>query len=305
MLKYLCEILRKEIPRNLVLYGKMNGVLVINKPAGITSRDVVNKFSMITGERKVGHTGTLDPIASGVLVLCVGKATKLVDVITCEDKQYVATVRLGIMTDTLDKDGKTLEKKACSTTKETLENALNSFVGEYEQEVPMYSAVRVNGKKLYEYARKNMKVTPPRRKVKIKQIKLLTFSGDEYSFKVTVSKGTYIRSLIRDINDKLNVIGIMVNLVRTRQGKFKIEDSYTLDEVSNQKYKMLSLKDVLKDKNCVIIDDNLYNVIKHGGIIDNVYEAGFVTFIYHDEVVAIYKTYYKDANKMKPFKMFL
>lgn len=283
----------------------MDGILMINKPKGLTSRDVVNKVSKILNTKKIGHTGTLDPIATGVLVLCIGKATKLVDVITGTDKEYVASVKLGELTDTLDTEGKTLEQRKCFINKDELVNVLDSFIGEYDQEVPIYSAVKVNGKKLYEYARRNEKVNLPKRKVEIKKIELLESSNDSYSFKVTVSKGTYIRSLIKDINNKLGVIGVMSDLLRTRQGKFKIDDAYTLEDILDNKYKILSINDVLKDENCVTIDDNLFNIIKHGGIINNVYKDDYVTFMYNNSVIAIYKKYDKDNTKMKPYKMFV
>lgn len=283
----------------------MDGIIVVNKPSGITSRDVVNSVCKILGIKKVGHTGTLDPLADGVLVLCVGKATKLVDVITSNDKEYVATVKLGILTDTLDIDGKVLEKRKCNINKEELSRALESFVGVYEQEVPIYSAVKINGKKLYEYARNGEKIDLPKREVNVKAIELLDLNNDSYSFKVTVSKGTYVRSLIKDINDKLGIIGVMSKLTRTRQGKFKIEESYSINDIEKGNYKLITITDVLKDKNCVIIDDNLYNIIKNGGLISNSYNKEMVTFLYNGKAVAIYKVYYKDDTKMKPYKMFL
>lgn len=145
----------------------------------------------------------------------------------------------------------------------------------------------------------------PRRLVQIKDIELLEFNQDSYKFRVSVSKGTYIRSLIKDINDRLGIIGSMSNLVRIRQGRFKIEDSYDIESLENDNYKMLSINDVLKDKNCVIIDDKLFNIIKNGGLIDNVYEEKYITLIYKDNVIAIYQTYDKDNTKMKPYKMFI
>ena len=283
----------------------MDGIIVINKPKGITSRDVVNKVCKILNTKKVGHTGTLDPIATGVLVICVGKSTKLVEVLTSNDKEYIAEVKLGILTDTLDTEGNILKEEKTIINKDDLIKVLNSFVGEYMQEVPIYSAVKINGKKLYEYARNNEKIDLPKRKVCIKNIELLEFNSDLYKFKVSVSKGTYIRSLIKDINDKLGIIGVMSNLKRIRQGKFDINNSYTLEDIENNNYKPLSITDVLKDENCVIIEDNLFNIVKNGGLIDNVYNSDFVTFIYNNEVVAIYQEYDKDSSKMKPYKMFL
>ena len=283
----------------------MDGIIIIDKPKNITSRDVVNHVCKRLNTKKIGHTGTLDPIATGVLVLCVGKATKLVELLTCEDKEYVATVKLGILTDTLDTEGKVIEEKKVFLDKEELTKVLNSFIGEYDQEVPIYSAVKINGKKLYEYARKNKKVELPKRKVAIKSIKLLESNDDSYKFKVVVSKGTYIRSLIKDINDRLNIIGVMSDLRRTRQGKFCLGESYTLNDIDNNKYKTLSINDVLKNEKCVIINDTLYKLIKNGGIIDNKYDDEYVTFVYNDNVVAIYKVYSKDNSKMKPYKMFV
>ncbi len=283
----------------------MNGIIIVNKPKKITSRDVVNCLCKVFKTKKIGHTGTLDPIASGLLVLCIGKATKLVDVLTSTNKEYIATVKLGILTDTLDTDGKILKQKKEYLDKDKLIDVLNSFVGTYDQEVPIYSAVKINGKKLYEYARDKKTVILPKRKVTIYKIELLDFSYDKYSFKVTVSKGTYIRSLIKDINDKLNVIGSMSDLVRIKQGNFNINESYTLDEIKNGNYKILSITDVLKDENSITIDDKLYNIIKNGGLIDNIYNKNYVTFIYNNKVIAIYKIYDKDSSKMKPYKMLI
>lgn len=283
----------------------MDGILIVNKPKGITSRDVVNIVVNIFNTKKIGHTGTLDPIATGVLVLCIGKATKLVDVLTGYDKEYVATVKLGILTDTLDTNGKLLKKERVSINKEQLEEVLNSFVGTYNQEVPIYSAVKINGKKLYEYAREKINIKLPKRMVSINDIELLELNNDSYKFKVKVSKGTYIRSLIRDINDKLGIIGAMDNLQRVRQGEFDIKDSYSIDDIKNGRYRILSVKEVLEDYNCIAINKQLYNKIKNGMMLDNTYDSDVVVFIFEDRVVAVYKKYEKDINKIKPYKMFI
>ena len=179
----------------------MNGIIIIDKEKNITSRDVVNKVSKILGTKKIGHTGTLDPLATGVLVLCVGRATKLVDLITGYDKEYIAEVCLGTLTDTLDVTGNVLKEKVTKISKKEIENVLNSFMPGYEQEVPIYSAVKINGKKLYEYARNNEDVILPKRYIKINSIKLISdivYENDKtyFSFITNVSKGTYIRSLI-------------------------------------------------------------------------------------------------------------
>ena len=283
----------------------MNGIIVVNKPKGITSRDVVNKVCKILNTKKVGHTGTLDPIASGTLVLCIGNATKLVEELTSYDKEYIATVKLGVLTDTLDTTGKVLKTQNTELKKEELIKVLNSFIGTYEQEVPIYSAVKINGKKLYEYARCNIDVTLPKRNVTIHDIELLDFNKDNYKFRVRVSKGTYIRSLIKDINDKLNVIGSMEDLIRTKQGMFSLDISYTLDNIENKEYKLISIEEVLKNYNTITIDEALYIKIKNGAIIDNTYNADKIVFKYNNKVIAIYKKYDKDHNKLKPYKMFI
>lgn len=283
----------------------MNGIIVVNKPKGITSRDVVNKVCKILNTKKVGHTGTLDPIASGTLVLCIGNATKLVEELTSYDKEYIATVKLGVLTDTLDTTGKVLKTQNTELKKEELIKTLNSFIGTYKQEVPIYSAVKINGKKLYEYARCNIDVTLPKRSVTIHDIELLDFNKDNYKFRVRVSKGTYIRSLIKDINDKLNVIGSMEDLIRTKQGMFSLNDSYTLDNIENKEYKLISIEEVLKNYNTFTIDEELYKKIKNGAIIDNTYNADKIVFKYNNKVIAIYKKYDKDHNKLKPYKMFI
>ena len=283
----------------------MDGIIVVNKPKNITSRDVVNKLCKTFNTKKIGHTGTLDPIAEGVMLVCIGKATKLVELLTAEDKEYIATVKLGVLTDTLDTDGNVLEERKCGITKERIIETLNSFVGTYNQEVPIYSAVKVNGKKLYEYARNNILVELPKKEVEIYSIELLDFNNDEYKFKVKVSKGTYIRSLIKDINDKLGIIGSMSSLIRVKQGNYGINESYTLEDIENNNYKLLSIKDVLDSDSFVNIDERLYNDIKDGKIINNIYNMDLITFIYNNEAVAIYKKYDKDDTKIKPFKMFI
>ena len=172
----------------------MNGIMLVNKPSGITSHDLVGKARRLLHADKVGHCGTLDPIATGLMIVCVNKATKIVDVLTEHDKEYICTVKVGINTDTYDVTGNIIEEKDFNLDKNTLLNTLNSFKGEYIQEVPIYSAIKVNGKKLYEYARNNEKVELPKHLVKIYDIELLDFNNDEFRFRVKVYKGTYRRS---------------------------------------------------------------------------------------------------------------
>ena len=256
----------------------MNGILFLNKEKGYTSRDVVNIVSKHLKTKKVGHTGTLDPLATGVLIICVGHATKLVDMITSDDKEYVAQVTLGIATDTLDITGTILKTEDVHLSKERIVEALNSMIGQYEQEVPIYSAVKINGKKLYEYARNNEEIILPKRLVNIKDLKLT--SDIEYldnktifSIKCLVSKGTYIRSLASDIASKLNTIGVMSELSRTKQGIIKIEDCIKIEDVINNKYKLIDIRTCLPDIKQVIVDEILEKEILNGKIIKNDYNT--------------------------------
>ena len=280
------------------------GILIINKEKDMTSRDVVNILTKIFKTKKIGHTGTLDPIATGVLVVCLGKATKLCDLLTSKYKEYIATIKLGIKTDTLDITGNIIEKKDFNITESQIIEVLNQFKGKSIQTTPIYSAVKVNGKKLYEYAREGKEVELPKREIDITEIELLSFENDEITFKTTVSKGTYIRALIDDICLKLNTIGTMSSLIRTKQGQFAIENSYLLEDVKNNKYQILSVEEVLNDFEKINIDDNTYEKVKNGAIITKNFNNDKACFIYKDKIVAIYQTYHKDKNKSKPYIMF-
>lgn len=284
----------------------MHGLIVINKEKDWTSRDVVNRVSKILNVPKAGHTGTLDPLATGVLVVAVGDAVKLVDSITNETKEYIAEVECGISTDTLDVLGKTLEeKKDFILEKDKIENVLNSFLGISLQEVPLYSSIKVNGKRLYEYARNGEEVELPKRNIEIFNIELLEVKEKSFSFKVKVSKGTYIRSLIRDIGLKLNIPCCMKNLQRTKQGIYNIEDSYTLHDLEQNKYKLISFYEALKDEPMIEVDEYIENKIRNGRILENRYEENKIIFINKNkEVLAFYEPYEKDKTKIKPVKVF-
>ena len=282
----------------------MNGVFIINKEAGITSRGCVDEIAHKFKTRKVGHTGTLDPLAQGVLIVCVGRATKLVDYLTCKDKEYIASVELGTLTDTLDKDGNIIKEENVFLTDDEIISGINSMKGTYLQEVPKYSACKVNGKKLYEYAREKIDIELPKRDVTIYDINLI---GDikrsnnkiSFKFKCHVSKGTYIRSLINDLALKLNTIGIMTDLIRTKQGKFDIEKSKKISEISE--FDLVKPYDLIDDIYKIIVDDTLKNDVLNGKIIKNIYHNNRVLFVTDDnKVLAIYKTYEKDKNYLKP-----
>ena len=272
-----------------------NGLLIINKEKGHTSRDIVNIISREFETKKVGHSGTLDPLATGVLVITINKYTKLNTLLTSEYKEYIAEVTLGIKTDTLDIEGRVLDKKEVHINKNDLEKTLKKYEKSYMQEVPIYSAVKVNGKKLYEYAREGIHVKLPQKEVTIKKIELLDFKENRFTFKCLVSKGTYIRSLIRDILIDLNVIGTMSNLIRTKQGIFDIKDAYSLDDVKKGDYKLLKIRDVLRiDK--VTVSDELKFKILNGNKVKGNYSDRVLFLDKDGGELAIYK---KDKDEYR------
>ena len=278
----------------------MDGIILINKEKGVTSRDVVNQVSKKLNIKKVGHAGTLDPLATGLMIIGIGKGTKILDLLTLDDKEYIATVKIGIQTDSMDITGNIIEKKDNYTiSKQNIIDALSYFSKEYEQTVPKYSAVKLNGKRLYEYARKNQEIELPKRTVKIYNLELLEFNQDEFKFKALVSKGTYIRSLIDDIGTYLNIPMTMKDLVRIKCGKFKLEDSCLVTDDYNE----LKLQDCLDFKIIKVTNELLLKKIKNGSKINFNNKEETVTFIDDDEnIIAIYK---KDKLfEFIPFKVF-
>ncbi len=213
----------------------INGVIVIHKEAGFTSHDVVAKMRGICGQRKIGHTGTLDPAATGVLPVCLGSATKLCDMLGEKDKEYVAELLLGVETDTQDTTGTILATKEVAATEEEVRFACESFIGDYEQIPPMYSALKVNGKKLYELAREGKEVERKARSVTIHELEILEIKLPVVTMRVACSKGTYIRTLCADIGAKLGCGGAMQSLRRTRVGSFRLESAVTLGQLQEKK----------------------------------------------------------------------
>ena len=280
----------------------MNGLIVINKPQNLTSRDVVNILNKKLNTKKIGHTGTLDPLATGVLVCLVGKYTKLVNLITAYDKEYIAQIKLGIKTDTLDITGNIIEENNnINITKKQILEVFKNFPKTYDQEVPIYSAKKVRGKKLYEYARSNIHITLPKTTVNIYSLELLDYTNNIITFKTTVSKGTYIRSLIKDICLKLNTIGTMNSLIRTKQGNFSITNSYTLEDINNNKYHLLNIKEFLNYP-VIELPNLILNKVLNGNSITNTFNIkNYVIFTYQNKEIAIYKLNKKD---LKPYIMF-
>ena len=282
----------------------MNGILVVDKPEGYTSRDIVNIVCKKLSTKKVGHTGTLDPIATGVLVLCVGKSLKLTELLVSTKKEYIATMKLGIETDTLDITGNVVDKRNIPyLKKEDIENALAKFKGKITQEVPKYSSISVNGKRLYQYAREGIEVSLPKREVEIFEIELLSDIVDnEFTFRCVVSKGTYIRSLIRDIGYALGTCATMTKLKRTKQGSFSLEKSYNLEDIENGNYKLLNAIDVINLPK-VIVDDNMAFRIKNGQVLRKFFNSDMAMILNKEnDLLAIYKK--KDDYFVKPYKMF-
>lgn len=214
----------------------IHGVINVHKEKGFTSHDVVAKLRGIIGQKKIGHTGTLDPDATGVLPVCLGKATKLCDMLTDKEKTYKAVMLLGVSTDTQDISGKVLEEKETNfLDEETVRTCILSFIGDYNQVPPMYSALKVNGKKLYELAREGKVVERKARPVNILDIQILKTELPRVTMEVTCSKGTYIRTLCDDIGNMLGCGACMESLVRTRVSGFELADSLTLEEVKQVK----------------------------------------------------------------------
>lgn len=280
---------------------KFSGILYVNKGKGVTSFDVVNEISEIFGIKKVGHTGTLDPLAEGVLVVTIGNATKIAELLTAEDKEYTAGVLLGVETDTLDITGTVIKSKPVDLSKD-IEEAVNSFQKTYLQEVPIYSAVKVKGKKLYEYARQKKEIELPKKKVTIKKIKLLSSDNDTFLIKALVSKGCYIRSLIRDIGLSLDTYATMTTLVRTKQGKISIKDTNTIDEIKQGKYKPHTIDEVL-DFPVIEVDEVLEKKIKNGQKLINNYQIKEKVIFKNKkkEILGIYKT---EQDKLRVWKNF-
>ena len=244
----------------------MDGILVIRKEKGYTSHDVVAKLRGILHMKKIGHTGTLDPAAEGVLPVALGRGTRLVELLTEKEKTYEAVLRLGVSTDTQDMTGTILSEKPVTVTEEEVRETVASFVGEQMQVPPMYSAIKINGKKLYELARQGKEVERKARKVTIYGIKVLSidFSENEFTMEVSCSKGTYIRTLCKDIGEFLGCGAAMKTLVRTRVSEFFLEQALTLGQIEQavkegkiQDY-LIPIDAMFSDlKDCVVSDEAL------------------------------------------------
>ena len=258
----------------------MEGIIVVNKPKGITSFDVIRKLKKILKTKKIGHTGTLDPLATGVMLVCVGKATKLASDLEAKDKIYIADFDIGYATDTYDIEGKKIAENTIEISKENLKQSIKKFIGNIKQIPPMYSAIKIDGNKLYHLARKGIEVERPERNVTIEYINLLDFKDNKVKIETKVSKGCYIRSLIYDIGQNLGTYATMIALQRKQVGEYSLENSYSLEQIeemvlnnnfnflktieeifSYDKYSLQTEKELTlyKNGNTVKIKENLEN----------------------------------------------
>lgn len=296
----------------------VNGIINVYKEKGYTSFDVVAKMRGIFGQKKIGHTGTLDPDAQGVLPVCLGKATKVCDLLTDKDKVYKATMLLGIQTDTLDISGKVCNKAMVNVTEQQVRDVISTFIGTIEQVPPMYSALKVNGKKLYELAREGKTIERKARKVSIYDITIDEIRLPEVVMTVSCSKGTYIRSLCDDIGTKLGCYGCMKELLRTKVACFDIEDAYKISEIEKLKESIVLPVDMLFENipavNTVLMAQKLIEngnripaeMINADGNKQKKYDDEGRYRIYNpeDSFVGIY-TYKAETDDFKPVKIFM
>lgn len=296
-----------------------NGIINIYKDAGFTSHDVVAKLRGILKQKKIGHTGTLDPDAVGVLPVCLGNGTKLCDLLTDKDKEYLAEIVLGISTDTEDMTGEILDQKEVRVTEDAFREVVASFVKTYGQIPPMYSAIKVNGKKLYELARQGQVIEREPRQVTIHAIEILEMNLPTAKLRIQCSKGTYIRSLCRDIGEALSCGAVMGSLVRSRSGKFELSSALTLKEVENcvltgcveehivkidtffEHLPAITAEDVLefrvRNGNKFVLDQTQIDVLKD-------FEGSIRVYLPGDNFAGVY-TYNSENGFFEPFKMFL
>ena len=296
----------------------VNGIINVYKEKGYTSFDVVAKMRGIFGQKKIGHTGTLDPDAQGVLPVCLGKATKVCDLLTDKDKVYKATMLLGIQTDTLDISGKVCNKAVVNVTEQQVRDVISTFVGTIEQVPPMYSALKVNGKKLYELAREGKTIERKARKVSIYDITIDEICLPEVVMTVSCSKGTYIRSLCDDIGTKLGCYGCMKDLLRTKVACFDIGDAYKISEIEKLKESIVLPVDMLFENipavNTVLMAQKLIEngnripaeMINADGNKQRKYddEGRYIIYNPEDSFVGIY-TYKAETDDFKPVKIFM
>lgn len=274
----------------------MDGIILINKEKNYTSRDVVNIISKHLNTKKVGHFGTLDPLATGLLIIGVGKYTKFQKVLEDETKEYEVEILLGKSTDTYDITGNVVEEiDNLSINKNQIKKALLSFKGKYFQEVPIYSAVKIKGKKLYEYARNKETVDLPAKEVEVFSISNISFKQNYLSFTCLVSKGFYIRSLVNALSKLINIPMCMNNLKRTKINKFNLSDAYSIKDFLNYNHTFYDISKLFNYKK-IELSSLLEKEILNGVKIDNIYQEDKILFTKNNKLLALYV---KDEDKLK------
>ena len=248
----------------------MDGVLIINKPKGYTSHDIVNIVKKELNITKVGHAGTLDPNATGVLPVLIGNATKISKYLIEHDKVYIAELKLGEKSSTGDLEGEIIEKKSVPKLNEDqIKDTLKLFLGKQQQIPPMYSSIKINGKKAYEYARKGLKVEMEPREIEIMNISLMKFQDNIITFKVKCSKGTYIRVLCEDIANSLGTVGLMKELCRIKVNEFDIKNSVTLDDIKNGNVQVINIEEIFKLQSCIKLNNRETKLFLNGVKLSN------------------------------------
>ena len=292
------------MPDNSNLAKKLFGFVNIYKSVGMTSHDVVAKVRKFTGVKQVGHTGTLDPFAEGVLPVCIGKATRLIEFLA-DDKEYLATVQFGKSTDTYDKDGSVIFSSDKKVSEDDLKEALKFFEGEISQVPPIYSAIKVNGKKLYEYARSGKEVEIQPRRVVIENIELKSFDKELQQAQILIkcSKGTYIRSIANDLGENLGCGAHLIRLIRTQAGKFRVENSVKLEDVQIPK-NLINPIDMM-DYEKIHVGDEDIEYIRNGRPLKNknIEHGCIILLVYNDNAFCAVGV--ADENVIKLKKVFL
>lgn len=283
----------------------MFGFINVNKPKGITSHDVVAILRRILKIKQIGHTGTLDPFAEGVLPICIGKATRLIEFLE-DEKAYIGTIQFGKSTDTYDVDGKIINTSEKQITFEDLENALKDFRGEIEQTPPIYSAIKINGKKLYEYAREGKDVEIKPRKVCIQKLEIISFDEikQQAELYIECSKGTYIRSIANDLGLALQAYGYLTKLVRVKAGKFTLRESIELNKLNSKEECLAHLISPLEKLNYPKYELTRaeFDKVSHGNPIQIESQNGITILIYENKIVAVANI---DGNLAKMIKVFI
>ena len=293
------------------------GVLVINKHEGVTSHRIVQILRRLYDTPRVGHTGTLDPMATGVLPILLGRAVKASDYLVSEEKEYVATLRLGLTTDTLDTTGQVLSTSDMIPTEAQVREAAMNFLGEIEQIPPMYSAIKIDGQKLVDLARAGETVERKPRQVEIKELDIERLGETEYKLRIVCSKGTYVRTLCADIGDKLGCGGAMSSLVRVRTGNFSLEDAITVEELENMTFDErvalpLPTVKLFDELNCISVNDFYAKLIRGGTELyqkklGTSFEDGeLIRIMYKGEFLALGRVcQYEKGSAVKPEKLFI